>query len=296
MCYPELTQLLLVRWVMGRFNSLRRTMGGFLPPLFEVPPSPDPSALRNSEHDEGVADDLRHIEILGRLILRTIHRLEKQMAERNYTTQEILDLVRAERGEIASMSAAMGALKSRLNASLTGEISPKGQAILNDIMSEVQGNSRAITAAVLNNDDDPTNDVDADGNPIVPPQNTNTNSDKAATTTTLSTSKAVVTVGEEVTFSAGVSAAKGIDKAITGSVTFSTDKGAIGSANLDSTGMAAFATTVPAGDHSITATYNGDDNFATSTSEPITQSAMPVEEPAPAPAPASPGVAEAPAT
>lgn len=243
------------------------------------------------DRDEGVAETLRHVEILGRLILRTIHRLEKQMADRNYTTQEILEQVRAQRSEIASMSLMMGSIKSRLNAALAGEISPKGQAILNDIMSEMQGNSRAMANAVRNNDEDPSNDVDENGNPInqgAPATGGATttggttepaDTDKASTTTTLSTTKAVANIGEEITLSASVSAASGTDKAITGMVTFATEGGAIGRASLDSTGVAAMSTTVPAGDHSITATYGGDDNFASSTSDAITQSALAPDQP-----------------
>lgn len=247
---------------MGRFTSLRRTLGGFMPP------PPDPVIVRD---DEGVADTLRHLEILGRLIFRHIGKLEKQMADQNYTTQQILDAVTAERSQIGSLSTLIGGIKDRLNAALAGQISPSAQAQMNEIMSEIQGNSRAILNATLNNDDDPTNDVDANGNPITP---TKSGSAKAATTTTLSSSKPIANVGEEVTLSAGVSAATGIDKAVTGSVVFSTEAGAVGRASLDSTGVAAMTTTVPAGDHSITATYSGDDSFAPSTSEPITQSAL----------------------
>lgn len=277
---------------MGRFTSFRRTLGGFMPPTYPPIPDPDPAVLLR---DEGVAEDLRHVEILGRLILRTIHRLERQMVDQTVTTQQILDAVRAQRGQIASLSTLLGGIKERLNSALQGEISPAAQAKLNDIMSEIQGNSRAITDAVATNDDDPST-VASDGSggaPVI---------DKTATSTALSTSKAVVTVGEEVTFSAGVSAASGnpTANAITGSVTFFTDNGAIGHASLDSTGVAAMSTTVPAGDHSITATYSGDDNFASSTSGAITQTSMPVEPPAPAPepapAPASSGVAETAAT
>jgi hypothetical protein len=134
-------------------------MGGFMPP------EPDPTPVESGEG--GSAEALHRIEILGRFIIRQIRQLERQMAERNYTTQEILNEVRAQKSEIASMSALLGSMKVRLNAALAGEISPKGQAILNDIMSELQGNSRALVNAQVNNDDDPNNDVDVEtGEPI----------------------------------------------------------------------------------------------------------------------------------
>lgn len=254
---------------MGRFTSLRRAMGGFMPPLPELP------AIR----DEGMVEDLRHVEILGRLILRQLSRLETKM---DVTTKDILDAVTAQKGQIASLSALLGGIKARLNAALAGQITPAGQAALNDILSEIQGNSRAINDAIATNDDDPTT-IASDGTGGAPEPA------KTATSTTLSTSKAVANVGESVTLSAGVSSSTPNLNAITGSVTFATDGGAIGVASLDSTGVAAFATSVPAGDHSITATYGGDANFAASTSEAITQSALPVTPPAPEPAPAQSG-------
>jgi uncharacterized coiled-coil protein SlyX len=120
--------------------------------------------------DEGMAEDLRHVEVLGRLILRTIHRLERQMADQNVTTQEILDAVRAQRGQLASLSTLVAGIKARLNDALAGEISPAAQAKLNDIMSEIQGNSRAITDAVATNDDDPSTVAsDGTGGPINEP-------------------------------------------------------------------------------------------------------------------------------
>lgn len=252
-------------------------MGGFLPP----PPEPEQVLVR----DEGVAETLRHVEILGRLILRTIHRLETQMADQNVTTQQILDAVRAQRGQIASLSTLIGGIKARLNAALEGQISPDAQAKLNDIMSEIQGNTRAITDAVATNDDDPTTVAsDGSGGQTGPAE-----TGKAATSTSLSTSKAVVQAGEAVSLSAGVSAASGIDKPITGTVTFASEGEEIGKAGLDSTGAAALSVSdLPAGDHVITATYGGDANFASSTSQEITQSVMPAptETPAPQPEPA----------
>lgn len=221
------------------------------------------------------------------------------MADQNVTTQQILDAVTAQKGQIASLSTLIGGIKERLNAVLAGQISPAAQAQLNDIMSEIQGNSRAITDAIATNDDDPAT-VASDGSGGAPAQPAK----PSATSTTLSTSKAVVTLGEEFTLSAGVSSSTGNANAITGSVTFATEAGSIGVASLDSTGVAAFATTGVAGDHSITATYGGDANYASSTSEPVTQSVLPAAPATPptppadttTPAPQSTGDATAAAT
>ncbi len=251
---------------------------------------PDPEQI--VVRDEGVAEDLRHLEILGRLILRQIGKLERQMAEQNVTTDQILAVVKEQQGKIASMSALMGSIKERLNVALEGQISPAGKATLNDILSELQGNSRVINDAIATNDDDPTTIAsDGSGGPAA----------KTATSITLSTSKAVIAVGESVTFSAAVSASvPGSANAITGSVTFLSGDQEIGGASITD-GVANFSTAdAPAGDHSITAVYGGDNNFAASTSEAITQSVMPVQQPAPnppieEPAP-TPPVAETPAT
>jgi hypothetical protein len=255
-------------------------MGGFMPPLPEV-----------EVRDDGLAEDLRHVEILGRLILRTIHRLERQMADQNVTTQQILDAVRAQRGQIASLSTLIGGIKDRLNAALEGQISPTAQAVLNDIMSELQGNTRAITDAVATNDDDPST-VASDGSGGV-----TGGTALAATSTTVSASKISANVGEVISFSAAVSPSGGSTAPLTGTVTFASEAEEIGKSGLDSTGVAALSVSdLPAGDHSITATYGGDASYAASTSSPITVAVMPAAQPEPAPTPGSTGGASQPVT
>ena len=248
---------------MRIFSSLRRPLGGFMPP----------QEAAVEVRDEGVAETLRHVEILGRLILRTLHRLEKNM---DYTTQQILDAVTAERTQIASVSAMIGGLKERLNAALSGQISPQAQATLNAIMAEVQGNSTALSDAINSVPDSAATGSATDGKapPPSPPPS------KSATSTTVSLSKSQVAPGDSVTITAGVSSADGNPKAITGTVTFATDGGNIGSASVDSTGVASMSAPVPAGDHSITATYGGDDNYASSTSAAVTLSAVAPAAPA----------------
>jgi hypothetical protein len=249
-------------------------MGGFMPPL----PERESVAVR----DEGVAEDLRHIEILGRLILRQIGKLERQMAENNATLEQVLEATNAQKTVITSMATLLAGIKERLNQALAGELSPAAQAKLNDALAEIQGNTRAITNAVLNNDDDPANDVNEDGTPKNPPADTS----KAPTSTTISTSATTITAGEALSLSAGVSAASGVDRAITGTVTFASEGEEIDKAGLDSTGVAAISVSdLPVGDHSITATYSGDAAFASSTSSAVTVSVMPAEQPAPTPTP-----------
>ena len=97
-----------------------------------------------------------------------------------------------------------------------------------------------------------------------------------ATSTTLASSAASATAGENVTFTATVAPATA-----TGSVTFSDNGATIGSASVGSDGTAAFASsTLPAGSDVITAVYGGDSTFAGSTSASVIETiaaAGPVE-------------------
>jgi large repetitive protein len=93
---------------------------------------------------------------------------------------------------------------------------------------------------------------------------------KAPTTTVLATSNATVYAGSSVTFTAVASRADGVIP--TGTFSFQNGPTAIGTANLDATGTATFATTALAvGIHSITAVYAGDANDLPSTSAIVTE-------------------------
>jgi autotransporter-associated beta strand protein len=93
------------------------------------------------------------------------------------------------------------------------------------------------------------------------------------TTTAVAISSSVnpSTFGQSVTFSVTVTAGAPANGVPTGSVTLTVDGGSAQTATLDNTGHATLATAaVPAGQHTITATYNGDSNFGT-VSTSITQ-------------------------
>jgi hypothetical protein len=89
---------------------------------------------------------------------------------------------------------------------------------------------------------------------------------QAATTTQLNASSTSATYGQSLTFTASVvSSGSG---APSGSVTFYDGTTALGTIAVSS-GAAQYSTsTLPSGNHQITATYNGDANFATSSSSP----------------------------
>jgi hypothetical protein len=93
-----------------------------------------------------------------------------------------------------------------------------------------------------------------------------------ATTTALSSSKNPSVYGQSVTFQATVKAAAPGSGTPTGTVTFLDDGNPIGTAALNSRGVATFATSsLATGSQSITAIYGADANFRTSRSAALTQ-------------------------
>lgn len=89
-----------------------------------------------------------------------------------------------------------------------------------------------------------------------------------ASTTTLVSSLQFTTLGQPVTFSATVKGT-GTSKLPTGSVVFDDGQASLGTQTLTASGTANFTTTSLAlGSHSVTATYQGDTNFGSSTSAP----------------------------
>jgi sugar lactone lactonase YvrE len=92
---------------------------------------------------------------------------------------------------------------------------------------------------------------------------------KIPTATTLSASLNPISAGAVLTLSAAVSATGSATGAgaLTGEVTFSEGATVYGSVAINGAGNATFPiSTLPAGSHSITATYSGNTNYATSTS------------------------------
>ena len=88
-----------------------------------------------------------------------------------------------------------------------------------------------------------------------------------ATTTVLTSSAQSVPSGQPLTFTATVSGASGTP---TGSVSFYDSTTLLGTATLNSSGVATFTDTLSAGTHTVTATYTGDTNFNHSTSAGVT--------------------------
>jgi len=199
------------------------------------------------------------------------------MADQNLTINDILAAAKEQEGEVASMGVLLQKIHDRVNQLVAGQIDPSTQSRINEAFAEIKGNTRALADSITTYTPDASAGTTGTG-----PADTG-----AKTTTTLKTSNAVVTVGDTVSLSAAVSAASGIDKAVTGTVTFASDGGEIGKGSLDSTGVATLSVSdLAAGDHSITATYGGDANFASSTSDAVTQSVMPAAQPVPTPEPA----------
>jgi hypothetical protein len=93
---------------------------------------------------------------------------------------------------------------------------------------------------------------------------------KLASATALATSASPAVLATSVTFTATIT---GSGATPTGTVTFFDGATSLGSSALNGSGVATLAvTTLTAGSHAITATYNGDTNYAASTSGVVTQS------------------------
>jgi hypothetical protein len=94
------------------------------------------------------------------------------------------------------------------------------------------------------------------------------------TSTTLSSSASSANVGTTIAFTATVTSAS-VPTAPTGTVTFNDSGTVLGVGTLSSSGTATFSSaTLTAGTHSITATYSGDSNYASSTSAVFTQTVL----------------------
>jgi len=97
---------------------------------------------------------------------------------------------------------------------------------------------------------------------ITPPPQT-------ATTTTLAASATSVAQGASVVFTATVAPVSG-NGTPTGTVSFLDGTTAMGTATLNSAGVATYSTSsLPVGSNSVTATYQSNSNFAASTSSPV---------------------------
>ncbi len=99
------------------------------------------------------------------------------------------------------------------------------------------------------------------------------------TTTTLGASTGSSTYGDLVTFTATVTPTGGSGTP-TGTVTFYNGSVPLGTATLISGSASLSTSTLPVGTHSITATYNGDGNYQTSTSSAVSLNVMSSTPPA----------------
>ena len=90
--------------------------------------------------------------------------------------------------------------------------------------------------------------------------------EQASTTTALTAAPDPTVFGQPATFTATVTAVAPGAGTATGSVDFFDGAMLLGSGTLDESGVATFAATLDVGSHSVTATYNGDDNFTDSAS------------------------------
>lgn len=189
------------------------------------------------------------------------HKLEKIM----HTLEETLAAVQAARTSDASIIALLVGIKKQLDSALGGALTPSQQMRVDAIFNEATAAKSEIDDAVKANSEGTTV-----GTGI-------------ATKTTVTSSTNPANAGDTITLSGGVSVdptVTGQTVAPTGSITFFDGSNALGTANIDSTGVAALASTAFAGgnlavgDHSIHASYSGDKVYAPSDSDEIVQTVL----------------------
>jgi len=221
----------------------------------------DPQSLRDEEREREQrqmdherkhwqAEASRTNHILGFIV----RRLERIM----HTLEDTLALVTAQRTVIDSLATLTAGIKKQLDEALAGVLTPSQQMRVDAIFDKVQQNTQAVADAVTASD--------AIGDNI--------------TDTTVTSSNTRSTVGDPVTFTAAVAKHPDAptDKNPTGSMSFSIDGTEVGSSPVaaDGTAQSAAISTLTEGDHPVTATYSGDGVFATSTSQPLTQTVVAV--------------------
>jgi len=219
----------------------------------------DPQSLRDEEREREQsqmdherkhwqAEASRTNHILGFIV----RRLERIM----HTLEDTLALVTAERTDIASLAALAAGIKKQLDDVLAGVLTPSQQMRVDAIFEQIQQNKQAVADAIKA--------VDAIGDNI--------------TDTTITSSNTRSTVGDPVTFTAAVAKHPDApaDKNPTGSMVFTIDGTQVGSTSVgaDGTAQSAAISDLLEGDHQVTATYAGDGVFATSTSQPLTQTVV----------------------
>ena len=145
----------------------------------------------------------------------------------------------------------------------TGTLDPTGVATFSTSALDVAGSPHSITAVYT-------------GDPNFLTSTSNTVSqvvNQDSTATTLSPSQNPSVFGQQVTFTATVTAEAPGSGTPTGTVTFEDGTTSLGTGTLNG-GVATFATaalSVSGSPHSITAVYGGDTNFLTSTSNSVSQ-------------------------
>ncbi len=156
------------------------------------------------------------------------------------------------------------------NEGLVGVLLGKGDGTFQTVVTYGSGGTGPYSVVIA--------DVNRDGKPDLMVTDANTssvgvliNTTLSPTTTTLTSSLNPSNFGQSVTFTATVTS-QGFKGTPTGTVTFYNGTTSIGTSNLNKSGVATLTTSkLPVGTDRITATYNGDSNFAPSTSPVLRQ-------------------------
>lgn len=186
--------------------------------------------------------------------------ITKQLEAIMATLEETLAAVQAEKTSEDSLVALVVGMKKQLDAALAGALTPSQQMRVDAIFNQITTNKAAVDAAVTAN----TEGGPAQGN-------------LAPTSVTITSSLNPANVGDTISLSAGLTFPAGGPAAPTGTMTFFDGSTALGTASMDSTGVAALSSStfagggLAAGDHSLHATYSGDSVYAASDSADLDQ-------------------------
>ena len=193
-----------------------------------------------------------------------------------HTLEDTLAAVQAEKTSEDSLIALCTGIKKQLDDALGGTLTPSQQMRVDAIFNAITDNKSAVDAAVTANTSTGTTPP-----PVLIP-----------THTSMTSSLNPANAGDSITLSAALDTHPDAPvgaPAPTGVMTFFDGTTSLGSATMDSTGVAALASSafaggnLTAGSHSLHATYAGDAVYATSHSVELVQtiSTPPAQQTAP---------------
>jgi hypothetical protein len=222
-----------------------------------IEPSPEFTAqlheiLKGYTHEQFAA--------IARVVQHSEAAINRKLEAIMHTLEDTLAAVQAETTSENSIIALLAGIKKQLNDALAGQMTPSQQNRIDAIFNQATANKTAIDTAV---------NANTDGGPA-----TGTG---IATSVTVASSLNPANAGDAISLSAALTPASAGANPPSGTITFFDGSTSLGSTTMDSTGVAALASSAFAGgnlavgDHNLHATYGGDALYASSTSADLVQ-------------------------